>query len=66
MIPGLGALGGGAGGVSASSSASSGPNVFGGGGSMFGGINTGTQGIDLTTLAVIGAIAIVALLVIRR
>lgn len=67
IAAGLGALGGGTGwGVSASSSASSGPNVFGGGSTMFGGINTGTQGLDLTTIAVLGAVVVVALFVWRK
>lgn len=52
--------------VNPKSEASSGPNIFGGGATMFGGINTGTQGVDLTTIAAIAAVAVVALLVLRK
>lgn len=68
MISGLGVFGAGGGGygVTASSSASSGPNVFGGGSTMFGGINTGTQGVDITMLAVIGAVVVLTLYALRK
>jgi hypothetical protein len=36
------------------------------GGAYYGGINTGTTGIDVTTLAIIAAVAVVALMVLRR
>jgi hypothetical protein len=62
MVPGLGALGGG---VSTSASANTSVGQTGGGINV-GGLNTGTQGLDLTTIAVIGAVVIVALLVWRK
>lgn len=33
---------------------------------MFGGINTGTQGVDITMLAIIGAVVVVAMFMLRR
>jgi LPXTG-motif cell wall-anchored protein len=65
VIPGLG--GGGGFSASASSGASSGPTSQGNQGVQIGGIQTGgTQGIDLTMLAVVGAVVLVALLLIRK
>lgn len=52
--------------ISPRAEASSGPNIFGGGSTMFGGINTGTQGLDLTTLALVGAAVVVALFLLRK
>lgn len=66
MIPFVGAAAGGGGGFSQSGSADTGPVSGTYGGSTFGGINTGKQGVDMTTLAIIGAIVVVALLVLKR
>lgn len=61
--------GGGGGGMgwgfSQSGSADSGP-LSGDFGSSIGGINTGRQGLDLTTIAVIGGIVLVALFILKR
>lgn len=69
MTNGLGAFGAGGGGsmYSINPSASSfHPQSGMFGGSMFGGINTGTQGIDVTTLAIIGGVVLVALWMLKR
>lgn len=64
-LPFLAALGGG-GGLSASSSASSGPTSQGNSGVSVGGINTGSQAGALPQWLMIAAVAVVAVLVLRR
>lgn len=56
---------GGGWGFSQSGSADSGP-LRGDFGSEFGGINTGTQGLSTTSLAIIGGVVVLVLLVFRR
>lgn len=52
-------------GFSQSGSADSGP-LSGDFGSSIGGINTGRQGLDVTTIAIIGGLVVLALWVLRR
>lgn len=54
--------GGGGGYVSASSSASSGPVGFSPSFGSFGGINTGTQGLDVTTIAIVAGLVLLVML----
>ena len=60
------AMGGGGGGFSQSGSADTGPVSGSFGGFSIGGINTGQQGLDMTTLAVLGGIVVLALFILRK
>lgn len=64
---GGGTAGGGGGGGYSSASASTDVNQRGAGsGINVGGLNTGAQGVDLKSLAIVASVAVVGLLVLRK